>query len=57
MFSGKLEVTQFGLNADEVKEFMKEMGITHMKELLTNCTYLEDSVTSVYGIRVYGSPW
>lgn len=27
------------------------------RELLKNCTYLEDSSVEVYGIKVYGSPW
>ena len=52
-----LSLLRHGMRSDRVKGFMKEKGITHMKELLTNCTYLEDSETSVYGIRVYGSPW
>nr|XP_039266751.1 metallophosphoesterase domain-containing protein 1-like isoform X2 [Styela clava] len=25
--------------------------------VLTNCTYLEDTETSINGIRIYGSPW
>jgi len=28
-----------------------------MKDILVNCTYLEDSETTVFGLRVYGSPW
>jgi len=27
------------------------------KNLLTNCIYLEDSEVTIYGIRIYGSPW
>jgi len=28
-----------------------------MKELLTECTYLEDSSLSIYGLKIYGTPW
>ena len=28
-----------------------------MKKLLTNCVYLEDSWISLYGYKIYGSPW
>ena len=27
------------------------------KAMLTNCTYLEDSGTTVFGYRVWGTPW
>ncbi len=27
------------------------------QELLTNCIYLEDSLTTIAGIKIYGSPW
>lgn len=27
------------------------------KRLLTNCIYLEDQEVSVYGVKIYGSPW
>ena len=28
-----------------------------MKALLTNCMYLEDSSVTVYGVKIYGSPY
>lgn len=28
-----------------------------MREFLTNCTYLEDSGITLYGIKFWGSPW
>lgn len=34
-----------------------QKGASTIKDLLSNCTYLEDSETTVYGLRVYGSPW
>ena len=27
------------------------------KALLTNCTYLEDSMVEIEGVRIWGSPW
>uniref|UniRef100_A0A914ULV5 Calcineurin-like phosphoesterase domain-containing protein n=1 Tax=Plectus sambesii TaxID=2011161 RepID=A0A914ULV5_9BILA len=27
------------------------------RDLLTNCTYLEDESVTIYGIKIYGSPW
>lgn len=27
------------------------------RDLITNAVYLEDSATSVYGIKIYGTPW
>lgn len=27
------------------------------KKYLTNCVYLEDSMTVCYGLKIYGSPW
>jgi len=30
---------------------------TDPRALLTNCTYLEDCGTQVYGLQIYGSPW
>eukprot|EP01129_Flabellula_baltica_P001784 TRINITY_DN1169_c0_g1_i1.p1 TRINITY_DN1169_c0_g1~~TRINITY_DN1169_c0_g1_i1.p1 ORF type:complete len:144 (-),score=28.38 TRINITY_DN1169_c0_g1_i1:67-498(-) len=33
------------------------MSATAVKNLLTNCVYLEDSEIEIEGIRIYGSPW
>lgn len=27
------------------------------KKYLTNCIYLEDSMTECYGLKIYGTPW
>jgi len=40
-----------------VRSYLHHKGLTEMKDLLSNCTYLEDSETTVFGLRVYGSPW
>jgi len=41
----------------EVCDYLRSKSLTRMKDLLVNCTYLEDSETTVCGLRVYGSPW
>lgn len=33
------------------------IGVNKAYELLTNCTYLCDRQTEVYGLKIYGSPW
>jgi len=38
--------------------FVREKGESDkMKALLTNCIYLEDSSITVYGVKIYGSPY
>ena len=44
---------RFTMHAPQLKAVTSE-GV---KALLTNCTYLEDSETTVRGFRIYGSPW
>lgn len=39
------------------REYLKQKNLSHMSQLLTNCTFLFDTETTVYGLRVYGSPW
>ena len=59
-FIQKLSVRggSFGLlNTATLKEELDELGISHVKEMLTNCTYLEDSAVQLYGWKIYGSPW
>jgi len=49
--------TRFGLEPSKVKQQMETLGVSHVRELLTNCTFLQDSETEVCGVRIYGSPW
>jgi len=44
-------------DANAVHEYLRGKQLTKMKDILVNCTYLEDSETTVFGLRVYGSPW
>ena len=34
-----------------------EVGPKSIKAELTNCKYLEDTSTTIYGLKFYGSPW
>lgn len=36
---------------------LREYGVNNIKEILTNCVYLEDSSFDVCGIKIFGSPW
>uniref|UniRef100_A0A1I8NXL7 Calcineurin-like phosphoesterase domain-containing protein n=1 Tax=Stomoxys calcitrans TaxID=35570 RepID=A0A1I8NXL7_STOCA len=29
----------------------------NIRDVLTNCTYIEDELVEIWGIRIYGSPW
>jgi len=44
-------------DARAVCEYLCSRNIMKMKDVLVNCTYLEDAETTVFGLRVYGSPW
>lgn len=38
-------------------ELFGAVNAKNIKEYLTNCIYLEDSEATIYGIKIYGSPW
>jgi hypothetical protein len=42
------------VNLKKVKAFLQDEGVTEVKDLLTNCIYLEDSMVNLYGINIYG---
>ena len=44
-------------DANAIREYLHSKHLTKMKDVLVNCTYLEDFETTVFGLRVYGSPW
>jgi hypothetical protein len=35
----------------------KDEPVKDMRDLLTNCIYLEDSAVTLFGLKFYGSPW
>jgi len=47
--------SEFDPNA--VRKYLHRNHLTKMKDILVNCTYLEDSETTVFGLKVFGSPW
>jgi hypothetical protein len=47
------QAATFGKKKNETQTF----DVKDPRELLTNCIYLEDSGISLYGIKIYGSPW
>lgn len=49
------EVPNYGRKSGDISSAVNSSE--NIRQLLTNCTYLEDSGTAVYGIRVYGTPW
>ena len=47
----------FGLKENNFEKYLQEKNIKSVKELMTNCLYLEDAMVELYGIKIYGSPW
>ena len=56
--SGRTDLkNRFQLNFTDMDLHLSENGVKHAKDLLRNAVYLKDSEVTVFGIRVYGSPW
>ncbi|XP_063422827.1 metallophosphoesterase MPPED2-like [Mytilus trossulus] len=51
------KLNRWHIKKEKVKEFLEKNGVKKVKELLTDCVYLEDSMVTLYGINIYGSPW
>jgi len=51
------DVANYKNLAPEFHKDLPPIDPVKTKALLTNCIYLEDSSTEVYGYKVYGSPW
>lgn len=50
-------LSRWRVNLEKVKTFLAEHGVKEVKDLLTNCVYLEDAMVTLYGVNIYGSPW
>ncbi|KAL3884291.1 hypothetical protein ACJMK2_024439 [Sinanodonta woodiana] len=50
-------LSRYGWTRSIMETMCSEYGITSVKELMTNCVYLQDSGVSVCGINIWGSPW
>lgn len=48
------EIPTLGNTKESLREAVQTKNI---RELLTNCTYLEDQAIELYGIKFYGTPW
>lgn len=48
---------RFGLDINKIQDYFTSNNLRDMKEMLTDCTYLEDSGITVFGINIWGSPW
>lgn len=40
-----------------LQEALLQENVTNPRQLLTNCIYLEDSVVTLFGLKIYGAPW
>ncbi|KAK3100207.1 hypothetical protein FSP39_016322 [Pinctada imbricata] len=47
----------FRVDVGAVRKSLQEMGVSKPRDLLSNCTYLEDAYVIICGVKVYGSPW
>lgn len=47
----------FGISDVRFEGVIKDFGVASVKQLLTNCVYLEDSEIDICGIKLFGSPW
>lgn len=48
------EVPNYGRKSDDIQNAVNSENIN---QYLTNCIYLQDSSTVLYGINIYGAPW
>lgn len=47
----------FGVQKSAVESYLSERGLKSVKQMLTSAIYLEDSLVTVCGIKIYGAPW
>lgn len=47
-------IPTLGMSKDTLAEAIRTSNI---KDYLKNCIYLEDSEVTLYGIKIYGTPW
>lgn len=48
------QIPTLGMPRDNIAEAIKMQNI---KDCLTNCTYLQDEAATLYGLKIYGTPW
>ena len=45
------------LTKENYEDRLEAYGVKTVHDMLTNCTYLQDSLIEIDGIKIYGSPW
>lgn len=48
------DIPTLGMARDKLSDAINSLNV---KNLLTNCIYLEDASVEIYGIKIYGTPW
>ena len=56
---GKIQsIPTLGMDRKMLENAVENVSSTNaVKEELTNCLYLQDSKTEVFGLKIYGTPW
>lgn len=47
----------FGIQKSTVESYLRERGLRSVKQLLSSAIYIQDSLVTVCGIKIYGAPW
>lgn len=49
------EIPTLGIPRQDMKEAVEKSS--DIRDKLTNCIYLEDAHVTIYGVKIYGTPW
>lgn len=49
-----IDIVNYAEDSDTIENAIKTVNV---EEYLTNCTYLQDAFVTLYGIKIYGTPW
>ncbi|XP_053952871.1 metallophosphoesterase domain-containing protein 1 [Anastrepha ludens] len=55
--TGHLSLENMPLLGNPQEDIEIALKTKNIREVLTNCTYIEDQLVNVMGIRIYGTPW
>jgi len=53
-YQNRENISSLGYTSDLISQVIQQKD---NKKYLTNCIYLEDSMTECFGLKIYGSPW
>ncbi|XP_050420013.1 metallophosphoesterase MPPED2-like [Adelges cooleyi] len=56
-FTRRLESYDFAALRFDRDQIEKVNNLKNIKQFLTNCDYLEDSMVERFGLKIYGTPW